>query len=209
MGAERVRNIPPVQKTKPEVFIIESLNIDDENKDLFEGKVLSQTLRMCGKKPIYYYCRTKEELQLLLLMFRESGYRYLHLSCHGGPLSLETTLDSINYTELSEMMTGLLKNRRLFVSACEAGNELFSTSISSRNKGMYSIAAPSVNIRFDYAVAFWSAFYVRIFSLGETAMRRKGIRLEVQKLVKFFYAEFHWSYYDAKNDRWSHEYLSP
>ncbi|MES1940075.1 hypothetical protein T5B8_07518 [Salinisphaera sp. T5B8] len=200
--------IPPTQHTKPEVFIIESLRIGDEEKDYFEGKVLYKILRMCGKNPVYYYCRTKAELELLLLMYRESGYRYLHLSCHGGPASLETTLDSIQYAEFAEMLDGLLKNRRLFVSACEAGNELFSTVVSARNKGMYSIAAPRTPIRFDHAVALWSAFYVRIFSLGETAMRRKGINNELKKLCGLFEVELHLSYYNAKYDKWNHQVIN-
>jgi len=42
---------PDSAKTKPEVFIIESLGFDDERNSRLEGKVLSGVLRMCGKEP--------------------------------------------------------------------------------------------------------------------------------------------------------------
>lgn len=202
-----INKIPPVHITEPEVFIIESLNIDDEEKGYFEGKVLADILRMCGKKPIYYYFRTKSELQMLVLMFRESGYRYLHLSCHGSNTNIETTLDSISYIEFSEMLEGLMKNRRLFVSACETGNELFSTVVSGRNKGMYSIAAPSEKIGFDHAVALWSAFYVKAFSIDKSSMKRRHIDSALRKLCELFEVKFHWSFYRAKQDEWAHKII--
>lgn len=206
MATSRI-STPAIQITKPEVFIIESLTMEDEEKGYFEGRVLSDILKMCGKKPIYYYCRTESELQMLVLMFRESGYRYLHLSCHGSATSIETTLDSITYINFAKMLEGLMKNRRLFVSACETGNELFSTVVSARNKGMYSIAAPSEQIRFDHAVALWSAFYVKAFSIDNTAMKRKHIDSALRKLCQLFLIDFHWSYYRAEQDKWDHKII--
>ncbi len=38
---------------------------------------MSNILAMCGKKPIYYYFRTPDELVMLADEFRQSGYRYL------------------------------------------------------------------------------------------------------------------------------------
>ena len=69
--------------TVAEVFIIESLSLIDEGKERHEGEVLANVLKMCGKKPLYYYIRTKAELAMLAEEFEASGYRYLHLSCHG------------------------------------------------------------------------------------------------------------------------------
>jgi hypothetical protein len=56
-----------------------------------EGEVLARVLRMCGKRPLYYYIRTKAELELMAQLFYDSNYRYLHISCHGGKSSLSTT----------------------------------------------------------------------------------------------------------------------
>src|SRR4051812_29448548 len=80
--------------TVPEVFIIESLELEDEEEGR-EGAVLAAVLKMCGKNPLYYYIRTEAELEMLAGKFKESGYRYLHISCHGGDDALHTTIDVI------------------------------------------------------------------------------------------------------------------
>lgn len=74
--------------TVAEVFIIESLSFVDEAKERREGAVLASVLKMCGKNPLYYYIRTKAELEQLAEKFEASEYRYLHISCHGGTTSL-------------------------------------------------------------------------------------------------------------------------
>ena len=53
--------------SKPELFIIESLGFDDEKKQLFEGRVISQILHLSDKKSIYYYIRTKAEINSALI----------------------------------------------------------------------------------------------------------------------------------------------
>lgn len=199
---------PPIHKTKPEVFIIESLTQDNEEKGLFEGKILYKTLKMAGKDPKYYYFRTKDELELIALMFRDSGYRYLHFSCHGDLTHIHTTLESVSYQELGLIFEGLLKNRRLFMSACETGNLIFSTCIAARNKGMYSIAAPVHSIRFDNALAIWIAFYTKVYLIDKKIlMKARQIDSALFNLCKFFDVRFHWSRYDAKNDMWTHKTL--
>ena len=71
------------QITHPDVFIIESLRFEDEKKELFEGRMISQILRLNDKKSEYYYIRTKRELKEVLDIFYDSKFRYLHISCHG------------------------------------------------------------------------------------------------------------------------------
>src|SRR5882757_2243685 len=75
--------------TVPEDFIIESLTLKDEAKERREGAVLASVLKMCKKNPLYYYIRTKAEMEHMAKEFEKSGYRYLHISCHGGSTSLE------------------------------------------------------------------------------------------------------------------------
>lgn len=191
----------------PEVFILESLTEENEEAGLFEGRVLYKTLKMAGKKPKYYYFRTKDELQLLALTFRESGYRYLHFSCHGDLTHIHTTLELVSYNEFAEIFDGLLRNRRLFMSACETGNELFSTCVAARNKGMYSIAAPIQQIRFDQAYAIWTSFYTKAYLMDKNMMKAKYISSALANMCKFFEVSFHWSRYDPKKDNWSHTEL--
>jgi hypothetical protein len=135
-------------KSTPEVFILESLSFADEEAQRYEGKILCDILRMCGKKPKYFYFRTDIELIELVTLFRNSGYRYLDVSAHGSATGINTTLGVITYARFAEIFGGHLKNRRIFLSACSVGNDLFVTHMQAANKGMYSIAAPVDDIEF-------------------------------------------------------------
>lgn len=190
-----------IQNTFPEVFIIESLNFDDEDEKKFEGKILYDMLRLCGKDPKYYYFRTKDELVHLALKFRESNYRFLHVSCHGAETSIETTLDKVTYIEFAEIFEGLLRNRRLFMSACSAGNELFSEILFGRNRGMYSIAAPIDKIEFRKAIGMWSAFYSSLFSTNSSYVKNDSIINCLSKLTELFNERFILSWHDSVNKK--------
>ncbi len=193
--------------TVPEVFIVESLGLADEAGERREGAVLAAVLKMCGKNPLYYYIRTRAELELMAKEFEDSGYRYLHISCHGGDKSLELTLDSVSYREFAQIFRRRLSNRRLFVSACSAGNERFAAAVSARNKDLKSIAAPSNDIQFDHAVAFWSAFYVKTFSLNADSMNSDRIVGVLGPLAELFDEPVHFSSKGASG-RWTHEVIA-
>jgi len=189
--------------TVPEVFIIESLELGDEREARREGEVLAAVLRMCGKQPLYYYIRTKAELELMAKLFYVSNYRYLHISCHGGKSSLSTTLDGVDYEEFATIFAGRLKNRRLFVSACSAGNSRFAKLVRSQNKGIISVAAPAKDIQFDHAVAFWSSFYVKTFSTNARAMNSDRMAGVLRPLAHLFGEPVHLSRKD-KSGKWIH-----
>lgn len=192
--------------TVPEVFIIESLELSDEAKERREGAVLAAVLKMCGKNPLYYYIRTKAELKLMAKEFTASGYRYLHVSCHGTEGALETTVDSVSYREFAAIFRGRLRNRRLFVSACSAGNERFAEIVGARNPQLNSVAAPAVDIRFDHAVALWSSFYVKLFSSNSTSMSSGNISEAFTALSELFDVPIHWTRRD-KRKGWDHQTL--
>ena len=191
--------------TIADVFIVESLSLIDESKKLYEGKVVEDILSMCGKNPIYFYIRTRAELEALAKEFEGSRYRYLHLSCHGSDTYIETTLDRISYSDFSKIFSGRLKRKRLFASACSIGNQLFSEIIGAGNKGMYSVAGPVEDVRFDHAVALWSAFYVKIFSINDRSMNSKQVSEILGTLAELFEVPIHLSTYNVKQEAWKHE----
>jgi hypothetical protein len=193
--------------TIPEVFIVESLGLADEAGERREGAVLAAVLKMCGKNPLYYYIRTRAELELMAKEFEDSGYRYLHISCHGSAKSLELTLDSVSYQEFAKIFQRRLSNRRLFVSACSAGNNLFAEAVSARNKDLKSIAAPSNDIQFDHAVAFWSSFYVKTFSLNADSMNSDRIVGVLGPLAELFGEPVHFSRKGGDGE-WTHEVVA-
>ncbi len=169
-------------KTVPEVFIIESLSIDDEESRRQEGEILSRMLHLSGKsKTKYFYIRTKRELGKMIEMFDETGYRYLHISCHASRTSMATTFDSVSYTKLSEMLNSCLDGRRVFVSACEMANEELAANLLPET-GCHSLIGPRRDIAFADAAAFWVAFYHLMFKANDRGMKRVDLRRFITEL---------------------------
>lgn len=149
--------------TIPEIFIVESLRFDDEASDSYEGKIISNILHLNGKNSKYYYIRTRRELEEVVGIFDASRYRYLHLSCHGSPQSMATTLDTIPFEQLGGILQPHLHNKRLFLSACEMVNEELAKAIIP-DSGCYSIIGPSESVKFSDAAILWASFYHLIFN---------------------------------------------
>src|SRR5436309_4172483 len=97
--------------SQPEIFIIESLNFDDERAERFEGRIISKILALGGKQCEYFYIRTRKEFKAILEQYASSHYRYLHLSCHGNADSMYTTLDPIPFSELAGLIRPYLRKR--------------------------------------------------------------------------------------------------
>jgi hypothetical protein len=187
-----------------DVFIIESLSNEDERLQRFEGQRLANLLTLCGKNPRYFYFRSKDELPHILKLFELSKYRFLHVSCHGSDSQIETTSESLSYNEFAAYFKDTLKLKRVFLSACELGNEIFSETLAGVNKGMHSVVAPAEPIDFDHAAAIWGAFYVSAFANNVKAMSGDDIRMRIEKLCALFPVNFHISTYSPVPDRWNH-----
>jgi hypothetical protein len=171
--------------SQPEIFIIESLNFEDERAERFEGRIISQILALSGKKCEYCYIRTKRELKTLLEHFASSRYRYLHLSCHGNKQAMFTTLDPIPFSELGPLLKPHLRKRRLFVSACSATNTALAEAIMP-DSGCYSILGPDQDIYFGDAAVLWASFYHVMFSADSTAMKYKTIKAKAQEVSDMY-----------------------
>lgn len=65
--------------TKPEVYVIESLDPDDEGNGRFEGVIISRMLELHGKRCKYEYVRTRQQFESAAKRFGKSRYRYLHI----------------------------------------------------------------------------------------------------------------------------------
>ena len=180
------KNAPPAQLTKPETFILESLDHEDELATRLDGKLLFDVLKLQGKNPKYYYFRTQRELVEFAKLFRESGYRYLHLSCHGSEEIVRYTFGESTYAAFADIFDRKLHNRRLFVSGCNLGNMDFAKAIFAKNGGMYSVTAPTKKVFFDQSISFWSAFYYMMHAWDSTAMKKKRLNQVLTQLSTIF-----------------------
>ena len=180
------KKIPRTNVTKPETFILESLGHEDELATRLDGKVLYDVLKLQGKKPLYYYFRTQRELIEFAKIFRESGYRYLHLSCHGNEEILRYTFGESTYADFANIFDKKLNNRRLFVSGCNLGNINLAKEIFNKNGGMYSLTAPTKKVYFDQSISFWSAFYYMMHAWDTSAMKKKRLNQVFTQLSTIF-----------------------
>jgi hypothetical protein len=179
------KKIHPI-KTKAQTFILESLDIDDEKEERLDGKILYDVLRLQGKIPIYYYFRTQSELVNFAKIFRDSGYRYLHLSCHGNNKQLYFTFGPCDYQIFADIFKNKLNNRRLFIAGCSLGNIRFAQKVFDKNPKMYSITAPIKNVFFSQTASFWPAFYFMMHAYDSTKMKTSRLSFVFTKLTEIF-----------------------
>ncbi|MCW2390065.1 hypothetical protein M2333_003111 [Sphingobium sp. B11D3B] len=155
--------------TVPKLFIIESLDLEDE-ADHREGEVISRVLRMAGSKPIYRYVRTEQELIRFVEEFRERRYRWLHISVHGNHNLISLTLDQLNAKQFAKIVgPALADGRRLFLSTCKAATVDLASAIFGHG-GCLSVLGPIKKIQFDDSAIFWSSFYHLMFKRKRSRM---------------------------------------
>lgn len=188
-------------RTYPEVFIIESLELGDEKAGRQEGDVISRILQLAGKEVTqYYYIRTERELGKMIDLFGDSEYRYLHISCHANKKSMATTFDEVSYANLGKMLRPFLRNRRVFVSACQMASEALAKELFP-NSGCYSLIGPKKSIAFDSAAAFWISFYHLMFKADEWKMKRTNLQRSVTELSELYEEPINYFAASRKSDR--------
>lgn len=173
------------ENTLPYVFIIESLDFDDEKNQAYEGEIISRILSMSNIEHRYYYIRTKREFEHFIDEFVESNYRYLHISCHGSEDKISTTLDDIYFQDLELILGDKLDRKRLFLSSCLSTNESLAKSILP-NSECFSIIGPNEEINMDDAAIFWSSFYQKMFKDNDRYMQNDKVKEAIKSLKEFF-----------------------
>lgn len=184
--------------SSPNVFIIESLELKDEIIGRYDGQILADILKLSGKSPYYCYVRTQHELENALKLFNKSEYRYLHLSCHGNKKGIATTLDYLEFNELSTLLSPYIEKRRLFVSACSTVNKNFAKELFL-NTGCLSLIGPTVDISFTEAALAWATFYHLMFKNDNKKMIRDDILDTIEIIINTFNMPF--AYYHKINDK--------
>ncbi|MBJ6127981.1 hypothetical protein [Microvirga splendida] len=169
----------PKRKTKPQVFIIESLTFEDE-ANRREGEIIERSLKMIGKDPQYHYVRTYEEFEHFINVFNESSYRYLHLSMHGSKDGFDFTIGDIGISEFSRLVGPALDGKRLFISACSAATTKLARNIFSEGK-CNSVVGPAEDIAFGDAAVFWTALYHLMFKANRKTVDNKLLKLNLVK----------------------------
>lgn len=174
------------KKTRPAVFIIESLCFDDEDYGRFEGRLLEHHLELAGITARYFYFRTDTELDVLLKRFHDSGFRYLHLSCHGSREAVQFTLSELEVQDFALRVSGVLRNRRLFLSACKSANDRLAQELFMQAPDCYSMIGPARDVDFRSAAIYWASFYHLLLAGDKTGMNRSQVADTAQRLSSLF-----------------------
>lgn len=188
--------------TQPQVFIIESLSIQNEIDNRYDGKIVRDILRISGLQPAYYYVRTKREFKEAVSLFVKSKYRYLHLSMHGYENGLELTAERLSNDALSKILKDKLKNRRLFLSACRVGSGFLPNLLQTNNRGAYSILSALDDIPFSTSCALWCSLYPKLFSERMDSIKCNQLVQNLNELTRFFGLRFRLSIYRAERKEW-------
>ena len=169
-----------------EIFIIESLDPEDEGNGHFEGAIISRVLRMHGKACKYRSVRTRKDFEGAVKEFGKSNYRYLHISSHADTEGMCTTnQDEIDFDELAEILNPHMKGRRLFVSACELVHLDLAKEIIPKS-GCLSVIGPNEKVPFTNATVLWSSLYHLMFTHMSWAMKRKVLLGNLRRVCKLF-----------------------
>lgn len=172
------------EKTYPYVFILESLDFEDEKRGSFEGEIISQILSMSNINHKYFYIRTRREFEHFIDEFVKSNYRYLHISCHGSKDKISTTLDDISFQDLGIILGDKLDRKRLFLSSCLSTNESLAETIFPTSDCI-SIVGPNKEINMDDAAIFWSSFYQKMFKENIKYMKNEKVKETIKYLKEF------------------------
>lgn len=167
------------------VFIIESMDFENESNGKLDGWALKIILDLCDIENQYFYIRTKKELENIIEIFDESEYAFLHIACHGSENSLMLTYEEIKFEELEQIIGECLYRRRLFLSACKAARFELAEYFIPKHNCLSVIGTPN-NIDYDKAAIFWSSFYYQMYQLDKVKMPQKYLKPILEEVSKFF-----------------------
>lgn len=162
------------------VYIIESLR----EGDFEDGKNLNKILDLSHIVTIYEKVKSVDHFKTLLKDFKTSKFRYLHISCHANSSSIEIHGEIISNEELQKML-GLINDKRIFMSACQAANRELANLLIAKS-GVLSLIGTPLDLNFDKAALFWPSFYHVMKDLDENKMSREHLKKTLQQCVNLF-----------------------
>ena len=172
-------------KPKYGVFIIESMDIDNELDNKLDGYTLKTILELCGIPNQYFHIRTKLELEHVIKKFDESEFGFLHIACHGNERELVLTFDHIDFDELDLIIGDQLYHRRLFLSACKVARFELAQNFIPKYHCYSVIGSPDI-IDYDKAAVFWSSFYYLMHDVNQEGMPQKDIIPTLENITRTF-----------------------
>lgn len=147
---------------------------------------------------LHYHIRTRTELQKFIQEFAASQYRYLHLASHGCNKGIELTYDFIPFDDLAAILSPVMNDRRLFVSACDSSRNALARPLF-RASTCYSVIGPRGEPAFHKSAIAWAAFYTLMSMENRKVMKKAVIRRKLQAVCNVFGVTFNAFFRVGKN----------
>jgi hypothetical protein len=80
------------------VYIIEFLRAED----FCDGEALNSILEASGIPTKYKWAETIEDFKTLLVDFKKTDYRYLHISCHADEMGFELNGEEVSNEKIQK-----------------------------------------------------------------------------------------------------------
>ena len=181
------------------IFIIESMDWDNERAGNLDGVALKTILDLSEIPNDYIYIRTRLEFEHAIDLFHDSDFGFLHISCHGNEDGLSFTLEDVSFEDLEMIMGPHLKYRRLFLSACKAACFAFAEHFIPKHH-CYSIMGPPGTIDYDKAAIFWSSYYYLMYQDDKERMWQRNIIPTLKNITQTFSETL--NYFSIINERY-------
>ncbi len=160
------------------IFIIESVR----NGDYRDGHSLEKILNLSGIKTEYREATSKDDFIAHIEEFKHSGLRYLHISCHAAKDGFEIGDEDVPNDELEKIFGNSLSKRRVFLSACEAGNKDLAARLILKN-GAFSVIGTPIELYFSKAAIFWNCLFHAIHMRNSKKTSKKLLTETLESIV--------------------------
>lgn len=181
-------------KRKSDLFIIEVLKPEDYACFAADGLQLVMQMQALGFDTRYVRAYSFDSFKEAIAQFKESSFKWLHLSCHGCENGIEFYKsepwekdhkfeeDIIANDEVAKAFRRCLTNCRITLSGCRIGNEDFTRKMFSHNKGLQSLVAPVDDLNFDIAAPLWLSYYSLLIKRSRLTHEGDNVKIISQEI---------------------------
>lgn len=160
------------------IFIIEGME-----KDASESPMLKKMLSLTKVNPLIKIkkVRSRADFKKAIQSFKNSDFKFLHISTHGGTNYLKFENDKIEIPEFVDIIGPVSTDRRIFLSACSFATFNMAKEIIPKYHCLSIIGSPDI-VDVDKAAVFWTSFYFLIFKIHES----KDVSINQEVFFKVF-----------------------
>ena len=187
------------------IYIIESLKSDEPH----DGAVLEDILNVCEMPCKHEAVDSIVEFETAINNFEQSNFRYLHLSCHANEKAIELVNGGlVPYEQLSLLLKGKINCKRVFMSACKAGNLDLAQRLIIENDS-YSVIGSPISKDFDDFLLFWASLYKLINRKEENIdrMDKKTLIANIKKCSDLFSVPINYYSFVRNGSKWSEKFI--